>query len=204
MRILAAAILGFFVGAALASVLDLLYTGTSLKAGLRSPISRTGLLAPAAALVYALAAYRAIDGRQLVLVAVVSTILLALTATDLQRHLLPDRIVYPALVLAIAVSWLWPGRPAWSSIAGGFAGLVVMLLIFLILPGFGFGDVKLAGLIGLIIGFPAVFTALAFGALLGGLGAAFLLVSGRAGLRTAIAYGPYLATGAIVELLLRR
>ncbi|MGI8551742.1 MAG: prepilin peptidase, partial [Dehalococcoidia bacterium] len=71
-------------------------------------------------------------------------------------------------------------------------------------PGFGLGDVKLAALIGLILGLPGVGTGLLLGVLLGGVGAAFLLLTHRAGLRTAIAYGPYLASGAIIEMLARR
>jgi len=76
--------------------------------------------------------------------------------------------------------------------------------VFLVLPGFGLGDVKLGGLIGLILGFPAVFTGLLAGMVLGGLGAGVMLLSGRARLQTAIAYGPYLAGGAILEMLWRR
>jgi leader peptidase (prepilin peptidase) / N-methyltransferase len=102
--------------------------------------------------------------------------------------------------------------PAWLSeasgallvsMAGGFVGAGVMLAVFLIFPGFGFGDVKLGGLIGLVVGFPAVLTALLIGMVLGGFGAAFLLLRGRATLRSPIAYGPYLAGGAIFELLWR-
>jgi leader peptidase (prepilin peptidase)/N-methyltransferase len=87
------------------------------------------------------------------------------------------------------------------SVAGGVAGAGIMLAAFLILPGFGFGDVKLGALIGLIVGFPAVLTALLAGMVLGGIGAAAMLLSGRAKMRSAIAYGPYLASGAILGLL---
>ena len=98
----------------------------------------------------------------------------------------------------------WPYRSPYSGLLGGLVGGAIMLLVFLVLPGFGFGDVKLAGLIGLILGFPVVLFGLLAGMVLGGLGAGWLLLSGRVRLRTAIPYGPYLAGGAILEMLLHR
>ena len=202
--VVAAIGLGALIGLALAVLLDRLYSGAPWRGGLRSPLTRAGLLVPATAALYGVAAAKAHDGRHFVLMAIFGAILLALTATDLERYLLPDRVMYPALALALALSWLWPERAAWEGLAGGAVGLLIMLLIFLVLPGFGFGDVKLAGLIGLVVGIHAVLSALLYGAILGGVGAAALLLSRRAGLRTAIAYGPYLATAAILVMLARR
>jgi leader peptidase (prepilin peptidase)/N-methyltransferase len=199
-----AAGLGLVVGAVVAVLLDRLYTGATLTGPLRSPLSRWGLLAPATAAVYGVAAARAVDARHFVLMALFGTIFIALAATDLERHLLPNRVMYPALLLGLALSWLWPGRSPYAGLAGGAVGFLVMLLIFLVLPGFGFGDVKLEGLVGLVVGLPAILSALLIGALLGGVGAAGLLITRRAGMKSAIAYGPYLAGGALIEMLLRR
>ena len=91
-----------------------------------------------------------------------------------------------------------------SGLEGGVVGALIMLAVFIVFPGFGFGDVKLAGLIGLILGFPTVLYGLLVGMVLGGLGAGWLLLSKRAGLRGVMAYGPYLAGGAILEMLIRR
>ena len=201
---LAAAGLGLLAGVVVAIFLDRLYTGAPLGGPVRSPMSWPGLLAPATAALYGVAAARAVDVRHFVLMALFGTIFLAFAATDLERHLLPNRVMYPALALGLALSWLWPGRSPVSGLAGGAVGLFVMLLIFLVLPGFGFGDVKLEGLVGLVVGLPAVLSALLIGAILGGFGAAGLLLTRRAGMKSAIAYGPYLAGGAIIEMLLRR
>lgn len=201
---LGAAGLGLVVGAVVAVLLDRLYTGAPFAGPVRSPMSRSGLLAPAMAALYGVAAARAVDGRHFALMALFGTIFLALAATDLERHLLPNRVMYPALALALAVSWLWPGRAPVSGLEGGAVGFFVMLMIFLVLPGFGFGDVKLEGLIGLVVGLPAVLSALLIGVILGGVGAAGLLLTRRAGMKSAIAYGPYLAGGAIIEMLIRR
>ena len=61
----------------------------------------------------------------------------------------------------------------------------------------GMGDVKLAGVIGLMVGYPLVLPALLGGIILGGLAAALLLITKRATRKTAIAYAPYLCVGAL-------
>jgi leader peptidase (prepilin peptidase)/N-methyltransferase len=78
-----------------------------------------------------------------------------------------------------------------------------MFVLFLVLPGFGFGDVKLSGLLGLVSGLGNTLPALAIGAIAGGVGAALMMVFRRAGRRTTIAYGPYLALGAFIGMLSR-
>ena len=67
----------------------------------------------------------------------------------------------------------------------------------------GAGDVKLAGVIGLMLGFPAAITALVIGIFLGGAAAIILLITHRAGRKSTFAYAPYLALGALVMLLAR-
>ena len=64
----------------------------------------------------------------------------------------------------------------------------------------GGGDVKLAGVIGLLLGYPTVFTGLLLGIILGGLAAAVLLLFKRITLRSTMAYAPYLASGALIGL----
>jgi len=89
-------------------------------------------------------------------------------------------------------------------VVGGAAGFGLFFLIAIIGRGkMGAGDVKLAGVIGLMLGFPAAITALVIGIFLGGAAAVVLLVTRRAGRKTYIAYAPYLALGALVMLLAR-
>jgi leader peptidase (prepilin peptidase)/N-methyltransferase len=139
--------------------------------------------------------------RHAALAAVFSAILLALVAADLEWRRLPKRLLYPALALAVAACGLWPGRSALDSLAGGLIGFAVMLALFVALPGFGFGDVKLAALLGLLAGASHVVLAFSVGVLAGGLVALLLLVLRRAGPRSTMAYGPYLALGAFVGML---
>lgn len=202
--VLLAAVLGLAVGVLIAICVDRLYPSPRKAGSPVHPRLRSALLGLAGAALFTAASLRAVDARQFLLMCLFGAALLTLTTTDFERRLLPNRIMYPFLALALLLCWAWPQRTLLAGLEGGVAGTLLMLAIFLVFPGFGFGDVKLAGLIGLILGFPAVLYGLLVGMVLGGLAAAWLLLSKRAGLRSAMAYGPYLAGGAIVEMLIRR
>ena len=101
---------------------------------------------------------------------------------DVEHQLILDRVVYPGMGLALALSPFNPalgidtGLRVISSVSGGAAGLAIMLLIFLIARGgMGLGDVKMAALVGLVAGFPKVFIALFLSIMAGGLVAIALL-----------------------------
>lgn len=85
-------------------------------------------------------------------------------------------------------------------IAGALAFVVFWILALVLRGGLGMGDVKLAGMLGFLLGY-AVLPALALGVLVGGVWSAVLLGSGRAGLRSSIAYGQFLALGGAVAIL---
>ena len=83
-----------------------------------------------------------------------------------------------------------------------------MLLIYLAsiavyrsTAGFGMGDVKLGGLMGLVLGFPEVSVSFYFAFVFGGIFAVVLLLLKLRSRRDAIPYGPFLATGAVAVLL---
>lgn len=227
-----AALAGYGVGTLLALFLDRLYTGAPLRGPLRlcpngapPPLLWTGtagfllargccpsgarlparlwylpLLGGAAGAVIVL---RAVDARHAALVALFSMLLLALVATDFERHLLPNRLMYPALALGVALSWAWPDRSVQSSLTGGMLGMGIMVVKFVVMPRLGFGDVKLAALLGLVTGISNTLPALFVGVVAGGVGALVMLLTRRAGRKSLIAYGPYLALGAFAGMLMR-
>jgi leader peptidase (prepilin peptidase)/N-methyltransferase len=106
------------------------------------------------------------------------------------------------MLLAMAVSWAWPDRSVGQVFAGGGLAFAIMLAVFIVSLGrFGFGDVKMATLMGLTAGFPAVTVGLFFTAISAGLVAAVLLLTGVMRRGQYIPYGPFIALGAIIALL---
>ena len=167
----------------------------------RLPV-RALLLPPASALVFALAALTSDEWGPTILGGLFAAIFLALMTTDLERRLIPNRIVYPAILLAMAVSWAWPDRGVGQAFAGGGLALAIMLIVYILSLGrFGFGDVKMATLMGFTAGFPAMIVGLFFTAISAGLVAVLLLLTGVVRRGQYIPYGPFIALGAIISLL---
>jgi prepilin signal peptidase PulO-like enzyme (type II secretory pathway) len=176
------------------------YGGRCPDCGQRLPI-RVLLLPPASALVFALAALTSEEWGPTILGGLFAAIFLALMTTDLERRLIPNRIVYPAMLLAMAVSWAWPDRGVGQAFAGGGLAFAIMLIVYIVSLGrFGFGDVKMATLMGLVVGFPAMTVGLFFTAISAGLVAVLLLLTRVMRRGQYIPYGPFIALGAIISL----
>jgi leader peptidase (prepilin peptidase)/N-methyltransferase len=128
-----------------------------------------------------------------------------LVAIDLAEHRLPDAIVLPGypvvLGTALLQSWSSGGAPLDAVLAGAGCGLVFLLLH--VAGGMGFGDVKLAPLLGALCalavpGGALLWVVLAF--LVGGIGAAVVLI--RRGTGARMPFGPPMLLGAWGVLLL--
>lgn len=144
-------------------------------------------------------------------------IFLVLIFIDWEQKLILNRVTYPAAVVALiilAIDSLLPEpgilrnlnllfEPSiLSGVIGGAIGFAFFLLVFLINPkGMGMGDIKLAGLIGVVTGFPLVIAALLIGIFTGGLAAIVLLSLRIKGRKDVIPYGAFLGLGPIVVLL---
>jgi leader peptidase (prepilin peptidase)/N-methyltransferase len=131
--------------------------------------------------------------------AVACAALVVVTATDLERRIVPNRVVLPAAVAVLALDMVSHLSPVWAIGAVGAAGF--LLLAALAYPGgMGMGDVKLALLIGALLG-----SVTALGVLLGLLFALIpsVVLLARHGLgarRLAIPLAPFLAAGTVVAL----
>jgi leader peptidase (prepilin peptidase)/N-methyltransferase len=134
-----------------------------------------------------------------------------LGAVDLATHRLPDRVTYPAyavcagaLIVDAAVEGTWPALLRAALAAAATFG--VAALASAISPaGLGFGDVKLLGLLGLLLGWlgwGVLLTGIFLGLLVGAAVSLALLATRRAGWRTAIPFGPPLLAGAAIALAL--
>jgi leader peptidase (prepilin peptidase)/N-methyltransferase len=121
---------------------------------------------------------------------------------DLERHIIPNRIVLPAwMAVLLAHLALHPHHWAEWLIASFGAALFFLVFALAYPAGLGMGDVKLALFIGAAVGY-AVVSALLLGTLAAGLVGAFMLFKeGSSARKRAIPVGPFLAAGAIVVLL---
>lgn len=137
----------------------------------------------------------------------VALLLAPLVVIDVKAHRLPDRLTVPAAVGAVALlgfAALTTGGPWGRAVLCGLAVFAVLLLVALATPrSFGMGDVKLAAVLAVPLGWvsvSAVAVGLFLGFVIGALVAIVLLASGRAGLKSAVPFGPSLAVGAMLTL----
>jgi len=136
--------------------------------------------------------------------------LLVLCVYDLEHQILPDRIMIVALaavvLLHVVTSFytgsLFGGITVYNAIVSS-VGSALPYLVIIILPkgaGMGGGDLKLAFVMGLLLGYPRVFIAHYLAFLLGGVIALVLLVTRRKRFGQAIAFGPFLILGTYIAL----
>ncbi len=136
-----------------------------------------------------------------------------LSLIDIDTRRLPDVIVLPSVVVGLALLALatWaPGSSATGhdlarALVGGAALFLVYVALVLAYPrGMGFGDAKLAGVLGLYLGWFGWGALVVgwFGAfVLGGVFALVLVLVGRAGRGTAVPFGPWMLAGAAVGIV---
>ncbi len=139
---------------------------------------------------------------------------------DLEYRAILDPVSYIGLGIAFGTGLALHGPI--STIAGGLAGFLIMLLMYYGGEQFarwlarrqgqeidevalGFGDVKLSGILGLILGWPGIFAGLIFGIFFGGVAGVIYIVytklTNRYEAFSAIPYAPFLILGALVLLL---
>ena len=129
-------------------------------------------------------------------------VLQLIALADLRHWVVPNAVVYPAIPLTLVLQLISSRQHVLRSLVGGGAGFTLFLLLMLASPkGWGAGDVKLAALVGLMLGFPQGLWALALGILAGGVGALVVLITRRGTLKSYMPYAPFLCVGALVALL---
>jgi leader peptidase (prepilin peptidase)/N-methyltransferase len=166
----------------------------SAPIGLRYPIVElvTGLLVALCVLVFGLTAHAAVAAGFCV-------VLVAISAIDMEHRIIPNRIVVPAAGIALVAQTALEPSPEWA--LAGFGAALFLFAAALAYPaGMGMGDVKLALLLGAVLG-----RHVAVGMMVGMVAA--LLPSivlfarhGAAARKMAIPFGPFLAFGAVVAL----
>jgi leader peptidase (prepilin peptidase) / N-methyltransferase len=128
-------------------------------------------------------------------------LLAGVSVIDYCERRIPNALIYPATLLALAGALLL-GREAMTQALGGLllAGGIFFVFWLIGRGQLGLGDVKLSGFVGALLGASGVPLYLVAGVTAGAVGAIVLLLAGR-GRRSTMPYGPFLAFGAALSLL---
>ncbi len=130
------------------------------------------------------------------------TTLVAITLTDLEQRIIPNKILIVAAALGTAIAAVGdPGSLPERAISAAAAGGLLFGAALAYPRGMGLGDVKLAAVMGLFLGrnvAPAILVALLAGSLVG---LAMIARDGAGARKKAIPFGPFLALGGVVGLL---
>jgi len=147
-----------------------------------------------------LAAYRTHSLLASLVLASQAWFFLTVAVIDLEHRLVLNRMLALALPTLLLANWLGDGPPLSSALLGATAGFGLFLGLALAWPGgMGMGDVKLAGVIGLVLGLNSLWIALLLGISAGGLAGLCLLIRSQRRGQT-LAYAPYLVLGAWLVL----
>lgn len=143
---------------------------------------------------------------ELVVIAFYCCLFIILMVIDLERGLILNRIVYPAMVAALLISVFLSGLDIvpgikYSAIGGGIGFGLALLVVVFSRGGMGFGDVKMAALMGFTIGFPLIFFTLILSAIIGGIVAVALLLTRKKKRKERVPFAPALSLATIITLL---
>jgi leader peptidase (prepilin peptidase)/N-methyltransferase len=173
------------------------------EASRRGPGWRTLLLAAAAAAAgWGIAVRSTLPLWATAVHLLVLALLVVLAATDLEQRRLPHVVLDPLILLALAFVPFNPGVAPWEALLGAAAAVGFLGLLGLIIrSGVALGDLYLVAPLGLLLGWPAIFLAVFFAALISSVTSLALLASRRVGLKSYIPFGPFLVAGSVIALL---
>jgi Flp pilus assembly protein protease CpaA len=132
------------------------------------------------------------------LYAAATAVLVSVSVTDIRERRIPNRVMAPALAVAFVAALVRPERG--SLLLGGIiaGGLLLLPVLLFGLERAGGGDVKLALFVGLVLGWPLVLPALLIAFVVAACFALIALALRRVTRRSTVAFGPFLALGAVV------
>ena len=167
---------------------------------------------------------RLLNMNELLFYWVSSCFLIIIFVYDLKHYIIPDKIIYPAIVITFLYQFLkslefenWNLFGIWDlpACAGGEFGILkpilsalfasiffLMIVIFSRGKWMGMGDVKLAFFMGLFLGFPNILAALFLAFFIGAIIGLGLIISGKKKLSSEVPFGPFLVSGTFLALFL--
>lgn len=141
-----------------------------------------------------------------ILIFAVLLIFLGVIITDIEFQIIPDEFVFSLLLIVLVSILASSTQTFFASLAVGFSCALFLLVLHLVTRGrgMGLGDVKLAVPIGLLLGYPLgllwMFVSFVSGAVFG----IALMLMGSAGMKTKLAFGPFLIFGAVITMIFGR
>jgi prepilin signal peptidase PulO-like enzyme (type II secretory pathway) len=130
------------------------------------------------------------------------TLLVLLSATDLEQRRLPHLLLDPLIAVAIGFAFVNPSVTLLNAVIGAAAAVAFLGVLGLVIrSGVAMGDLYLVAPLGLLLGWPGIFLAVFVAALLSSVTSLVLLASRRVGLKSYIPFGPFLVAGAVLTLL---
>jgi len=161
---------------------------------------------PAPAVVVAVAlvalAFVSLPLAHAVVAALTAVALVTVSAVDLERRIIPNRVVLPAAaVVLVAQLALFPDRAAEWSLAAIFAALFFLVPNLLSRKLMGMGDVKLALLLGAALGWQVAGAVMLAFLCIFPVALLALVRGGLAARKTTLPFGPFLSLGALIVLL---
>lgn len=130
----------------------------------------------------------------------ITYVLIALFLSDVRYQTIPDQITYPAILITLIFLIFQSPHLLISNLLSGIGATFFFFLLVLLTrwQGMGLGDVKLAGLMGLFLGFPQIIVALYSAFLTGAILGVILILLGRKRFKSQIAFGPFLITSTFI------
>ncbi len=131
---------------------------------------------------------------------IIVSLLIVIFTYDLKHYLIPDRIVFPGMIITLLYQVL--SNDFYRPVLAGLATSGFFLLLVLITKGkgMGLGDVKLVGLMGLILSWPNVLIALFLSFFSGAVIGLLLIVFSKKGLKSQIPFGPFLSGATVLTM----
>ncbi len=163
----------------------------------------------AAGLIFALLYWHFGLGPELGIMAFYACVFIVVFVIDLERGLILNKVVYPAMIVALLLAlvpqpwltrWIVINGVANAALGGGVGFAIFVVIAIVSRGGMGWGDVKLVALIGLAVGFPLVLFSIIVGAILGSIVALALMIGRKRRFRETLPFGPFLALAAMITL----
>ncbi|WP_164216760.1 A24 family peptidase [Virgibacillus sp. YIM 98842] len=136
---------------------------------------------------------------ELIIALLLVSMLMIILVSDLKYMVIPDSVLLFFLPLFIILRILEPLEPWWSSLAGALTGFLTLALIIIISRGgMGAGDMKLFGLLGIVLGTEKILMTFFLSALIGTIAGSLLLAGKTVNGKQPVPFGPFIVIASLV------